>query len=69
WFPADAWALSRARPVYETVPGFAEEIRAARALADLPRNARRYLERVEEAAQAPVRFVSVGPDREETIAL
>lgn len=53
-------------PVYESWPGWPENSTAqARGWADLPEAARRYLERIEELAGVPIRYVSVGPKREE----
>ncbi len=66
-FPADASALEAVTPVYETVPGFQEEITGVRTWDDLPEGARRYLELIEQRLGVPVGIVSVGPDREQTI--
>jgi adenylosuccinate synthase len=66
-FPADAFLLERCRPVYETLPGWRSDLSQARALADLPPAARRYVDRLSELLPLPVRFISVGPDREQTI--
>ncbi len=67
-FLPDADSLTLVEPIYETLPGWSEDISGARALDDLPSAARRYVQFVEEHAGAPVRIVSVGPDREQTIA-
>lgn len=66
-FPSDADLLDRCRPVYETLPGWAEDISTARRLTDLPPAARRYIDRISELIGLPVSVVSVGPDREQTI--
>jgi adenylosuccinate synthase len=66
-FPGDAFLLEKCRPVYETLPGWAEDVSGARRLADLPANARRYVKRLAELHGLPVSIVSVGPDREQTI--
>jgi adenylosuccinate synthase len=66
-FPADAFTLARCRPLYETLPGWREDVSQARRLTDLPANARRYLDRLGALLGLPVRTVSVGPDREQTI--
>jgi adenylosuccinate synthase len=66
-FPADACELDKAEPVYTTVRGFAQEITSARSRAELPAGARAYVELIEKAVGVPVRVVSVGPDREQTI--
>ncbi len=66
-FPSDAYLLERCRPVYETVPGWREDVSGARRLADLPAAARRYVDRLAELVGLPVSIISVGPDREQTI--
>ena len=55
-------------PEYEELPGWTEDITGARRLQDLPANARRYIDRIAELAACPVDMVSVGPDRDATIA-
>jgi len=67
-FPADTWSLAEVEPVYETLPGWEHPTGEVRTLADLPANARRYLDRLEELTQAPVRWVSVGSQRTQIIA-
>lgn len=67
WFTPDASDLGRCTPRYEALPGFPEDVAGARSLAELPANARRYLEFIEEFVGVPVRIVSVGPDRAQTI--
>ena len=62
--PAD---LSRFQPVYEELPGWDEDIRDARTLADLPRAARQYVRRVEELSGVPVTLISVGPERSQIV--
>jgi adenylosuccinate synthase len=66
-FPSDAYQLERCRPVYETIPGWSEDLTTVRKLTDLPAAARRYLDRVGELVGLPVSVVSVGPDRAQTI--
>ncbi len=66
-FPSHIDDLRRVTPVYETLPGWKEEIRGARSIKDLPPNARRYVERISELVGPPVSIISVGPDREDTI--
>jgi adenylosuccinate synthase len=68
-FPGQIDDLKRAVPVYETLPGWREEIADVRTEADLPTNARRYLERIGELLGRPVSVASVGPDRAQTIFL
>ncbi|MBS0191456.1 MAG: adenylosuccinate synthase [Phycisphaerales bacterium] len=66
-FLPDAVSLGRAEPVYENLPGFADEIGAARIRRELPDRARAYVEFIESRVGVPVEIVSVGPDREQTI--
>ena len=61
--------FARATPIYETFPGWDEDISKARTLDDLPRNARDYLTAIEKMIKAPISAVGVGPGREETIAV
>jgi len=65
--PADAEALDRCRPVYETLPGWQEELGGITSFDDLPAAARDYVTLIEERVGAPVRTVSVGPERGQTI--
>ncbi len=67
--PPGRGTLQRARPVYEEMPGWSESLSGARALSDLPLNARRYLERIEELAGVRLVMVGVGAAREATIVL
>ncbi len=67
YFPSHVDDLRRVVPVYETLPGWNEDISHVRRLADLPAAARRYLDRVSELVGRPVEVVSVGPDRQQTI--
>jgi len=66
-FVPDAEGLSRMTPVYETLPGWSQEIDDASDRSALPANARRYLDRIEEVVQVPVEIVSVGPERTQTL--
>lgn len=66
-FPSHVDDLRQVKPVYETLPGWQQEITEARRMSDLPANARSYLERLSQLVGAPVELVSVGPDREQTI--
>jgi adenylosuccinate synthase len=64
-FPRD---LREAIPVLEVMEGWVEDISGAESYSELPDACRRYVERVEELVGAPVRTVSVGPDRAQTIS-
>lgn len=66
-FPSQIDDLKNAEPVYETLPGWQEDLTCARNEADLPANAIRYIDRIGELLSRPVTIISVGPDREQTI--
>lgn len=65
--PEHEQAFAAARPVYEDVPGWCCDISGCRTYDELPQAARDYVARIEELAHTRVSFVSVGPDREQTI--
>jgi adenylosuccinate synthase len=65
--PADRDAWDRATPIYEELPGWQVDTSACRSYEDLPDNAKAYLSRFAALCGAPVAFVGVGPDREQTI--
>jgi adenylosuccinate synthase len=66
-FPSQITTLERVRPIYEEHPGWKQNISACRKWADLPPNAQRYFQRIEELIGVPVSLISVGPGRDETI--
>nr|C6DZQ7.1 RecName: Full=Adenylosuccinate synthetase; Short=AMPSase; Short=AdSS; AltName: Full=IMP--aspartate ligase [Geobacter sp. M21] len=67
--PASLEVMELCTPIYEELPGWNEDITGAKSMAELPKNARDYVARVEELSGAPVVLVSVGPRRDETIVL
>jgi adenylosuccinate synthase len=58
-----------ARPVYEYLDGWWEDISSVRSFADLPKNAQAYVKALEEMSGAPVSAVGVGPRRDQTLQL
>jgi adenylosuccinate synthase len=66
-FPSHVDDLRRVVPVYETLPGWQEEITEVRDMDDLPENARKYVERISQLVERPVEIVSVGPERSQTM--
>ena len=62
-FPTGA-RLDRAKPVYETLPGWMCDISACRSWEELPQAARDYIQALEDAVGVPIRYVSVGADRD-----
>lgn len=65
--PSEAEVLAECRPIYETLPGWQEDITGVRRFEDLPPAAQTYVRRVEELANAPATYIGVGPGREQTI--
>jgi adenylosuccinate synthase len=63
----DAYQLGRAHPIYRTVRGWQSDITRVRKYSDLPARARQYVETIERLVGVPVRWISVGPEREEVI--
>ena len=68
-FPANIDDQNALKPVYEYVPGFACDISGCRKPEDLPAAARDYIGFIEKAVGCPVKYVSVGADREAYIQL
>jgi adenylosuccinate synthase len=66
-FPADLRTLALCRPIYETLPGWEEDIMQVKRMSALPANARQYVQFVSETVGVPVSIVSVGPGREQVI--
>ena len=67
YFPADISELERCQPIYEELPGWTTPISDIRDYARLPLKTRRYIRRLEEICDCPVKLISVGPAREQTI--
>jgi adenylosuccinate synthase len=65
--PSEVDLLGRVQPVYETLPGWNRPTGEARKLSDLPVEARRYLDRLEQLSGTPIRYVSVGTRRDQII--
>lgn len=68
-FPVSLKVLEACKPIYETLPGWDEDISDLRRFEDLPVNVKGYLKRIEELTGVPVQIISVGPGREQTIIL
>ncbi len=62
-------ALALAKPEYESLPGWKEDISQAKSFNDLPKNAQNYIKRLNELVGVPVSIVSVGPDRAQTFKI
>ncbi len=68
-YPVDRDNWAHAQPHYESMPGWQASTRSARSLEQLPDNARRYLQRLEELVGAQVHMLSTGPERNEGFTL
>ena len=67
--PASQSDFHHAKPIYEYLPGWSENISKAKSIDDLPKNARAYVEYLEKVSGAPISAIGVGPGRDETIAV
>lgn len=66
-FPMDFEVLSNAQPIYEELEGWRSDISGARTYAQLPANARQYIERLEKLLKVNVKYISIGTKRSEII--
>ena len=66
-FPSNGTTLSACEPVYEMLPGWSSPTAGVRRYADLPPQAKRYLQRIEAVTGVPIAIVSTGSDRDDTI--
>jgi adenylosuccinate synthase len=66
-FPASVADLERCQPVYEELDGWQTPTSHIKEYDQLPLQARRYIERLEELIPCPVSLVCVGPEREQTV--
>jgi adenylosuccinate synthase len=66
-FPADTSLLGKMEPVYETLPGWKEDLTQMRSAAELPKNLINYLKFLEEKTQSQVNLISTGAGREAVI--
>jgi adenylosuccinate synthase len=67
--PASQSDFHHAKPIYEYLPGWKENISKARSVADLPKNAQEYVKFLEKISGAPMSAIGVGPGRDETIVV
>ena len=68
-FPPDLERLSKAKPIYEELPGWQTSTKGIKTFNELPENAKKYLKRIEEFLSVKIALVAVGPKRDETIEL
>ena len=69
YFPADIVDLTAAKPVYEYLPGFNCDISSCRKPEDLPKAALDYIRFIEEQVGCPIKYVSVGAERDAYIQM
>ncbi|NEE12406.1 adenylosuccinate synthase, partial [Streptomyces sp. SID7499] len=67
--PYNQTDFHHAKPIYENLPGWSEDITKAKTFADLPKNAQAYVKALEEMSGAPISAIGVGPGRTETIEI
>lgn len=67
--PASGATLARAEPVYEDMPGWGSDTSGVRTFEELPPNAQRYVQFIQELLEAPICLVSVGPERDQAISI
>ena len=68
-WPLNVAQLERAEPVYQSFPGWTDDISGCRSVDELPAAARRYVAAIEERAGAPINVISVGPERTQTLSV
>jgi adenylosuccinate synthase len=68
-FPSHIDDLAKAKPVYRTLPGWKTDITRVRKMTEFPKAAREYIDLIAELLDARVGFVSIGPDREQTVVV
>ena len=69
YFPSDIDELNAAKPVYEYLPGFHCDVSGCRSKEDLPAEALDYIRYIEKAINCPIKYVSVGAEREACITM
>lgn len=66
-FPASLEELALCKPIYEELPGFNEDVTKIRNFDELPENAKRYIQRIEEVCGVHISMIGVGPGRDQNI--
>jgi adenylosuccinate synthase len=68
-FPTGLKDLAKCEPIFETLPGWDEDITKVRKYEDLPANTRGYIEKISKVTGVPLAIFSVGPNRDQTVAV
>ncbi|TDY51220.1 adenylosuccinate synthetase [Alicyclobacillus sacchari] len=66
-WPLPAYEMEQVVPIYESLPGWHEDLSTCRQFDELPANARAFVEQIEAWVGIPIRYISVGPERAQTI--
>jgi adenylosuccinate synthase len=70
YYPSNLKELARCEPIYEEFQGWKDtDISKLRRFESLPAAAKRYVKRIEEVTKVPIKYIGVGPDREQTITM
>ena len=69
WFPADIDTLENVEPVYDTLPGWSENLDKCRNLDELPENTKKYIRYIEDYLNLPVKYISNGYRRDQIIQI
>ncbi|SDQ71598.1 adenylosuccinate synthase [Thermostaphylospora chromogena] len=67
--PMTQTGFHHAKPIYEELPGWQEDISSAKSFEDLPPNAQAYVRALEEMSGAPISAIGVGPERDQTLQI
>jgi adenylosuccinate synthase len=67
--PSTVAELDIAKPIYETLAGWSEDVQHIRRYDDLPHNAKAYIQRISELCDVPITMISVGPERDQLIVI
>ncbi|MDX2076235.1 MAG: adenylosuccinate synthase [bacterium] len=67
--PSTVADLEIAKPIYETLAGWSEDVQGVRRYEDLPHNAKVYIQRISELCDVPIKMISVGPERDQLIII
>ena len=68
-YPYDQNILNAAEPVYEILDGWTEDITSVNKFDNLPENAKKYINAIEDFIEVPITFISVGPERNQNIVI
>jgi adenylosuccinate synthase len=68
-YPYNQNILNTAEPVYEILDGWTEDITSVNKFDDLPENAKKYINAIEDFIEVPITFISVGPERNQNIVI